>query len=167
MKLRVSVVVLSLVVMAAMAAGSAYAQGPSVAFSSPATVTLQAGKDGKVVLPFRVANGYHINSHKPHEDYLIPTELKLEPPSGVMVAKVEYPDGKDASFPFAPDEKLSVYAGDFNVSVLVHALPKTAPGNYTLKGTLRFQACDNRACYPPKNTPVELQVSIAPVSGTR
>ncbi len=145
-------------------AAAAQAQGPSVSFTAPAVVTVQAGKNGSLTLPFRVGNGFHVNSHKPHEDYLIPTELKLEPPSGVMVSKVDYPDGKDTTFPFAPDEKLSVYTGDFNVTVQVHALPKTTPGTYALKGVLRFQACDNRACYPPKNTPIEMMVSVVPTN---
>jgi len=141
---------------------SAPAQGPSVSFASPALITLRAGADGGLELPFRVATGYHINSHRPHEEYLIQTELKLEPPSGVMVSKVDYPEGRDLTFPFAPDEKLSVYTGDFSVGVKVHALPKTSPGKYTMKGVLRFQACDNRACYPPKTTAVEIDVNVAP-----
>ena len=145
------------------AAGLAAAQGhgPSVAFASPEPVTVKVGKSSKIILPFRVASGYHVNSHQPHEDYLIATELKLEPPSGVMVSKLDYPAGKDISFPFAPDEKLSVYSDDFTVGVELHVLPKTAPGIYTLKGVLKFQACDNRACYPPKSTPVEFVVTVA------
>ena len=152
---------------AALGTATARAQSPSVAFTAPAAITLQAGKNGNMVLPFRVANGFHINSHKPHEDYLIATELKLEPPSGVMVSKVDYPDGKDASFPFAPDEKLSVYSGDFTVALQVHAPPKTPPGKYSIKGVLRFQACDNRACYPPKNTPIEVEINVVSTAGTR
>ena len=166
MKSRFHFAVLA-IALAAFAGAYAQAQSPSVAFTAPAAVTLQAGKTGNLVLPFRVANGFHINSHKPHEDYLIPTELKLEPPSTVMVSKVVYPDGKDSSFPFAPDEKLSVYSGDFSVAVQVHALPKTPAGKYLLKGVLRFQACDNRACYPPKSTPVEFEVNVAQSSGMR
>jgi hypothetical protein len=27
-------------------------------------------------------------------------------------------------------------------------------------GTLRYQACDNKACYPPKNVPVSVTVSV-------
>jgi hypothetical protein len=30
-----------------------------------------------------------------------------------------------------------------------------------LRGNLKYQACDNAACYPPKQLPVEFEVKIA------
>jgi hypothetical protein len=29
-------------------------------------------------------------------------------------------------------------------------------GAHTVNGTLRYQACDNAACYPPKSLPVQM-----------
>jgi hypothetical protein len=34
------------------------------------------------------------------------------------------------------------------------------PGKYAFHGTLRYQACDNAACYPPKTTPVDFEVKV-------
>ena len=79
-------------------------------------------------------------------DYLIPTALKLDPTEGVTPGTLEYPAGKEYSFSFDPKEKLDVYSGDFTVKVPLVA----AAGEHTVLGTLRYQACDNAACYPPR-----------------
>ena len=78
-----------------------------------------------------------------------------------MVGKTTYPAGKDMSFAFAPDEKLNVYTGDFEVDVLVRPLRAAQVGKYVVRGVLKYQACDNAACYPPKQLPVSFDVKIA------
>jgi len=87
--------------------------------------------------------------------------LKLDAPTDIVVGKISYPPGQDMSFPFSPDEKLSVYSGDFLVAVVVRPLHTVIPGKYMLHGKLRYQACDKAACYPPKELPVEFEVKVA------
>jgi hypothetical protein len=133
---------------------------PSVTMA-PTVVTVYRGKPGTVELHFRVGQGFHVNSNTPSEEYLIPTTLKLEAPTDIVIGKVTYPAGKDMSFAFAPDQKLNVYSGDFDISVLVRPLAGVLPGRYAVRGELRFQACDNAACYPPKKMNVNFDVSVA------
>jgi hypothetical protein len=133
---------------------------PSVTMA-PATATIYRGKPGNVDLHFRVGSGFHVNSNTPSEEYLIPTTLKLDPPTDIVIGKVTYPAGLDVSFAFAPDQKLNVYSGDFEVSVLVRPLASVMPGRYSIRGTLAYQACDNAACYPPKKMPVMFDVTVA------
>ena len=64
------------------------------------------------------------------------------------------------SFPFDPTEKLSVYSGEFTLAVVVRPLVHVVPGKYMLHGQLKYQACDNAACYPPKQLPVEFEVKV-------
>lgn len=133
-------------------------------------ITVQAGTSKTVELPFRVAPGYHINSHKPASELLIPTVLSVNPPTNVAVAKLTYPAGEDRSFPFSPGEKLNVYTGDFAVTALVRPARTTPPGTYRVKGMLKYQACDDRACYPPGQVPVAFDVKVtkaAKTGGTR
>src|SRR6266853_3002429 len=141
-------------------------QGPAVKMAPAPVVTVVQGKPATVPLSFRVASGYHINSNKPKSEFLIPTVLKVEATTDILIGKTSYPDGHDMSFAFAPDEKLNVYTGDFNVDVLVRPLHSAQPGKYIVRGTLKYQACDNKACYPPKKLPVSFDVKIAkaPVS---
>jgi hypothetical protein len=111
---------------------------------------VKAGKRSVLELRFHVMDGFHVNSHSPKSELLIPTAVTLQAAAGVKAAAAEYPAGTAYSFSFDPSEKLDVYQGDFTVKVPVIA----SAGAHTLDGTLRYQACDHAACYPPRSLPV-------------
>jgi DsbC/DsbD-like thiol-disulfide interchange protein len=111
-----------------------------------------AGKRSVLELHFRVVDGFHVNSHTPKSELLIPTQITLQPAAGVKAEAIEYPAGTSYSFSFDPTEKLDVYSGTFIVKLPVLA----DAGAHTVDGTLRYQACDHAACYPPKNLPVQV-----------
>jgi hypothetical protein len=145
--------------------GSAFAQAPgtkapSVTVAPVDPISVTRGKSGEVSVHFRVAPGFHINSNTPKSEFLIPTALKLEAPTDIAISSVTYPPGKDMSFPFAPDEPLNVYTGDFEVTLKVRPLQSVMPSKYAIHGNLKYQACDNAACYPPKQLPVDFQVKV-------
>ena len=145
---------------ALMAQDSLGRKAPSVTLSPGAVTTVIRGKATDVELRFHVGSGFHINSNKPAAEYLIPTTLKLDVPTDIVVGKITYPAGEEMSFAFAPDEKLSVYSGEFNLLVQVRPLASMLPGKYEIRGRLRYQACDKAACYPPKQLPVEFEVKV-------
>jgi hypothetical protein len=133
---------------------------PSVIMAPVGNVQVHAGGSTDIHLDFRIGSEFHINSHTPHSELLIPTVLKLNVPDPMTVAEVKYPAGQDVTFPFSPDEKLSVYSGDFTIDTTFKAPANAAAGTYPVKGELRFQACDHSACYPPKTIPVQFQVTV-------
>lgn len=133
---------------------------PSVTMSPAPVATVTRGKSNPVPLEFHVESGFHINSNKPTEEYLIPTTLKVDALTDIVLGKTTYPPGQEMSFAFAPNEKLSVYTGGFTLTVSVRPLTSVLPGKYGFRGTLRYQACDNAACYPPKNLPVQFEVKV-------
>ncbi len=144
--------------------GSVWAQSmdekPFVIMAPISKVQMRAGSTRVVNLDFRVGAEYHINSHTPKSPLLIPTVLKVEPQAPLTLGDVKYPAGQDMSFPFSGDEKLNVYSGDFSIDAPVKVPANAAAGTYPVKGILRFQACDHSACYPPRNLPVEFQVTV-------
>ena len=133
---------------------------PSVIMQPTEIISISRGHSGTVELMFRVPSGFHINSNLPHQEYLKKTELKLDAPTDILVRKVRYPDGEDRSFPFAPDEKINVYSGDFTITVEVRPLKTVLPTKYAVHGYLNYQACDNAACYPPRKLPVTFEVRV-------
>jgi hypothetical protein len=135
-------------------------KAPTLAIAAVPLVTAARAQATMVNLNFRVPPGYHINSNTPKSEFLIPTALKMDLPTDIILGKIEYPAGEDRSFPFSPDEKLSVYSGDFTIAVAVHPLHSVVPGKYVMHGVLRYQACDNAACYPPKSLPVSFEVKV-------
>jgi hypothetical protein len=148
---------------AVLCAVSAFAQlgpSPSVTMAPVPLTTTPRAAQTTVDLNFRVNAGFHINSNAPKSEFLIPTSLKFDLPTDIILGKIGYPVGEDLSFPFSPDEKLSVYSGDFTIGLAVHPLASVVPGKYVMHGVLRYQACDNAACYPPKNLPVSFEVKV-------
>jgi Disulphide bond corrector protein DsbC len=137
---------------------------PSVTLLPNEVVSVARGHSGTVELIFRIPPGLHINSNVPRQEYLKKTELKLDAPTDIVVRKITYPDGEDRSFPFAPQEKINVYSGDFTVTVVVRPLKTVLPTKYAVHGRLKYQACDNAACYPPREAPVTFEVRVTKAS---
>ena len=135
-------------------------KGPSVTMAPVALVSAQRGTQTKVSLNFRVSRGFHVNSNAPKDEFLIPTALKMDLPTDIVLGKIEYPAGEDVSFPFSPDTKLNVYSGDFTINLMVHPLTSVVPGKYAMHGVLRYQACDNAQCFPPKTLPLSFDVKV-------
>jgi hypothetical protein len=116
-------------------------------------VQVTAGTEQVVVLRFRVDEGYHVNSHTPMDDLLIPTTLKFSA-GAVKVMGTEYPQG-DIIKLIGNGEGLEVYQGVFTIHVKLVA-PR---GFSTMTGTVRYQACDSQSCYPPRTIAVKVAVT--------
>lgn len=114
--------------------------------------TVPAARRAALELRFQIVPGFHINSHTPNSQLLIPTALTLEPAPGVKLGALVYPAGVPYSFAFDPGVKVDIYAGSFIIRLPVVA----TPGDHTLEGALKYQACDNASCYPPKTLPVKI-----------
>jgi hypothetical protein len=114
-----------------------------------------AGTPQVVELRFRVDEGFHINSHAPKDELLIPTVLRLDSGGGVKVVVEEYQRGLAFRLGGASGEVLDVYQGEFRVSVRL-VVPK---GASTLTGALHYQACDNASCFPPRTLAVMVAVT--------
>jgi hypothetical protein len=121
-----------------------------------------AGSPFDVAIVVQIQSGYHMNSHKPTESYLIPTEISMGDASGFKGVKTTYPEGRMMQFQFSK-EKLSVYSGQVTLRARVQSQTDASQGEATLPFTLRFQACNQSACLPPTkvSVPVKLQVATA------
>ena len=126
----------------------------AVEYLYPEQVSVPAGKPSPVTLHFRIRENLHINSHKPRAEYLIPTVFSLPENSGVKLANAIYPDGADFTLPADPDQKLSVYTGDFAIQAKI----VSTPGNHLVEAKLHYQACDQTQCLPPKTITVPIDV---------
>lgn len=114
--------------------------------------TIAAGRLTFIDLRFRINPGYHVNSHRPSSELLMPTRVELEGEPGLQAKAAEYPAGKPFTLPGDPAEKLDVYQDDFVVRIPVTA----KAGEHELRGTLQYQACDRAACFPPRSLPLRL-----------
>ena len=128
--------------------------------STPAT--LKPGKSSDVTLRFVIVPGFHINSSAPKSDLLIPTTLKIDPAGAITAKNIAYAEGKDVAFPFDPDSKLNVYTGEFTVRASLFVPAGTPTGTVPMHGELRYQACSDRSCFPPKTLALDFSVTVEP-----
>ncbi len=118
-------------------------------------IRLEAGKPVSVPVTIQIRYGYHINSNTPAEDYLIATELTWDPV--LDLESVEYPKAETVEYPFS-SKPLSVYSGRIVIRSKFRA-PETIPGSLReLSGKFRYQACNSKACFPPKTVPVTVAI---------
>lgn len=118
------------------------------------SLQLTANKPQDVELRFRVEPGFHINSHTPKDELLIPTRLNIYNGS-VHIENEQYPAGSHFHLAIGAGEDLDVYQNEFRVMLRVEA-PK---GATTMTGSLRYQACDNASCFPAKSLPLQIAVT--------
>jgi len=127
----------------------------------PARVELAGGGAADFIMVATIQEGFHINSNKPAQDYLIPTRVELAEAAGFELEKVDYPAGALKSFGFAPDEKLSVYEGTVKVRGRLRA-KSAAAGAHTLRLVFHYQACNDQICLRPAQREVKLTVQVRP-----
>ncbi|MFT4113293.1 protein-disulfide reductase DsbD domain-containing protein [Silvibacterium sp.] len=136
------------------AGGHSDASPQSVEYLFPEQISVPACKDTVVELHFRVKQGMHVNSHQPREKSLIPTQFIAAEDGNVDISAVDFPEGSDYVLPSMPNDKLSVYTGEFVLKAHIRA----RAGDHMLEGALRYQACDDHSCYPPRKAPVAVDV---------
>ena len=137
----------------------AFAQTPILTVRPPVGLSVKKGAPIEVKLSASLNEGFHLNSHTPTEDYLIPLTLKWEGPLGE--GDVVYPKPSMEKYAF-DDKPLSVLTGQFVMVTKFKAPATAAPGPVTLNGKVRYQACNNNSCFPPKTVPVTLMIQILP-----
>ncbi|MGB0035540.1 MAG: protein-disulfide reductase DsbD domain-containing protein, partial [Candidatus Acidiferrales bacterium] len=101
------------------------------------------GKEFQVAVAVEIARGFHMNSHKPSDQYLIPTTLTPQLPNGFQLLDTIYPEGHLEKFSFSPDKPLSVYSGSVTLRLRLSAIAVAPLGATTLPMTLRYQACNS------------------------
>jgi DsbC/DsbD-like thiol-disulfide interchange protein len=124
------------------------------------------GKEFQIALAVEIAHGYHMNSHHPTDQYLIPTTLTPKLPTGFELLDTLYPPGRVEKFSFSPDKGLDVYSGSVTLKLRLVAHNDAPIGAVTFPVTLRYQACNDTTCLPPVKVPVDVRVDIAPAGAT-
>jgi len=144
----------------ALAVLPAQAQPPQIlTLQEPQRVVVP--RQGDVLAPLKLSMrpGYHANSDKPSEDYLIPLRLTWDAKAPVEAAEIVYPKAKMEKFEFT-EKPISVLDGDFEIVTRLRRAPNAMPGPAFLAGKLRYQACNDKMCFPPKTLDVKVPLLI-------
>ena len=124
---------------------------------SPDKVRRGRTVQGTVVMD--IPRGYHVNSNKPLEKFLIPTQLKIDAPAGVRVGPILYPRALMRTLKFSKN-KLAVFEGRTTIRFAVTVPAGFSSNKAELKARLRYQSCNDEVCFPPQNKDVSLWLNV-------
>ena len=120
---------------------------------------IQRGRTVQGSIVIDIPSGYHANSNRPLERFLIATQLQIEAPKGVRVGAIIYPRALLRSLKFSKS-KVSVFEGRTTIRFSA-SVPRDFQGNSAeLKAKLRFQSCSDDTCFPPQNIEKKLWLNV-------
>jgi hypothetical protein len=121
---------------------------------------LVAKRNETITAEFRIQlrNGYHVNSDKPADPYLIPLRFTWLPGPAQPV-EVRFPAPKMEKFEFS-EKPVSVFDGEFKAVAKFRVGSELPRGPLKVAGKLRYQACNDKMCLPPRTLDVTVPLEI-------
>jgi hypothetical protein len=119
---------------------------------------LKAKRGGAVSEPLQVTvqQGYHVNSDKPKDEFLIP--LKLTWTGGPLVTRgIAYPSAEQVK---VGGDTLNVFTGTFAITTEFAVPQQASAGMAMMVGTLHYQACDSQSCKRPSTLTIRIPITV-------
>ncbi len=116
-----------------------------------------------IKLEFEIKKGYHIQSHQPGGENLIPTELEIEWPGGISQYQQKFSEPHFFTLEGA-DDVLSVFSEQLVIEIIIEIVDGMEMPEQ-LKGNLRYQACDRVKCFFPRTFPFTISLEHRKDSG--
>jgi len=132
---------------------------PILTVEPPQKMVARRNSEATAKIAVSLGSGYHVNSNTPHEAYLIPLRLTWMA-APLVVESVTYPKAHDEKYQFSPDQPLSVFTGSFEIATRFKTPADADIGPAILAGKLKYQACNDTTCFPPKTVDIKLPVQI-------
>jgi hypothetical protein len=127
--------------------------------ASASAMVAQPGQ--KIALTLDVELGARMHVYAPGVEGYIPVEWKLDETPAAKIHPVAYPAARTLHLKVIK-ETVPVYEKrarltrevTFGQETAIHPLLDSLSA-FVLKGSFRYQACDDRECYPPETVPLE------------
>jgi thiol:disulfide interchange protein DsbD len=138
-----------------------------VSYAQPQLVTVKleknnlkitAGKEFKVVLNASIQSGWHINSNKPNDQFLIPTTIKSGNKS-FPISNIVYPQPDERKLAIS-EKPVSVFENEIKVELTFNINKTTASGKYKIPIQFGYQGCNDETCMPPTTAVAELNIEV-------
>jgi thioredoxin:protein disulfide reductase len=112
----------------------------------------------KIALKADIEEGWHINSNKPNDEYLIKSDV-ISKNEKFPLAKIVFPEARNETLSFS-DKPVSVFEGNIVIGLLINIDKSLSAGNYKIPVQLKYQACNNQSCMPPTSITDTIQISV-------
>lgn len=120
---------------------------------------VNVGGQFKIAVKINIKDSWHINSDKPKEDYLIPSQVNIQIPEGFRLEKTNYPPAEEIKLGFS-DTPLSAWQGKILIGSLFSVDKNISEGSYKLIINFDYQACNDMTCLPPSSVTDTLIVQV-------
>jgi DsbC/DsbD-like thiol-disulfide interchange protein len=117
------------------------------------------GRTVRSTVTMDIPGGYHVNSNRPLEKFLIPTTLKVDTPDGIRSGPIAYPRAVVRKFKFSKNN-VSVYEGRAIMRFTITIPPGTSTGSKEVKLNVRYQSCNDEVCFPPQTKELSLWLNV-------
>jgi AhpC/TSA family/Disulphide bond corrector protein DsbC len=144
------------------AAGAAHStvDAKHLSLSASAGVgTVHSGQRIVLALDVELKPGIHV--YAPGVNGYIPIDLAIADSAEVKSHPAVYPPSKMLHLP-AIDETVPVYTGQIRVIREITIGKSVKPGDLTIDGSFRYQACDDKKCYIPETVPLKWTLKVEP-----
>ena len=135
--------------------------GPQVATvtaaARPAKVT--RGGNGVLFVTLHVGPQFHINAHQPNDKAYFATSFSGQLTPGITYGPAHYPASRTVKVSYS-SKPLLVYTGQVVISVPYRVSQSMKPGAKRLIGTVMYQGCSDKSCYPPASAPIRSVVIV-------
>ncbi len=111
----------------------------------------------KSKIPVTIDAGFHVNSNKPSQEFLIPLSLTWTSTGALEAGMVVYPK---ATTETVADQKLSVFTGNFDLIANFKIAASASAGPGSAAGKLKYQACNSNTCFPPKTIEITVPYQV-------
>lgn len=157
----------SLLVLSATIVGYSSPQSPpNIGVSGHLSVDkVERGRTVQAVVVMDIPSGFHVNSNRPLEKFLIATQLQIQAPQGVRLGTVVYPRPVLRNLKFSKN-RVSVFEGQTIMRVNVTLPANFGPSSTELKAQLRYQSCNDDFCFPPQTREVTFPITVVGTSST-
>lgn len=122
------------------------------------SVKVNQGEKFTIDLSIIVSQTWHINSNKPNDDFLIPSEISANS-NGIKLQSVKYPQAHELKLSFS-EELVSVYEGTSNAKLTFSVSKDAKVGKQKITVTLDYQACNDVTCMPPNSTIADFEIEV-------
>ena len=131
---------------------------------SASDATVHPGSRVTLVLKVELKPKMHVYAPGVADDY-IPVAWKMAESRAWVALPPEYPKPRTLHLE-AIGETVPVFEGEFTVTRDVvfgqkkELAPAVRDGEIVVEGAFRYQACDDKMCYPPKTLPLEWRFTV-------
>ncbi len=125
------------------------------------TSGVRAGSTVRVALTVVLPEGLHVQSDQPRDPSLIATVLSIDPPPGVRISHLIFPQPTEFTLK-GQSEPLAVFGHEFVAGAELEVASGTAAGDLVVPARFRYQACDDTACFRPVTAATSWTLHVVP-----